>query len=53
MEEALKDGRLKYFDMDVVNKDGSRGSYRQCVIANIKEIRLNGNTYYVSLNKEE
>lgn len=52
-EEALKDGRLKYFDMDVVNKDGSRGSYRQCVIANIKEIRLNGNTYYVSLNKEE
>lgn len=46
-ETALKNGRLKYFDMDVVNKDGSRGNYRQCVISNIKEIHLNGEIYIV------
>ena len=46
-EEALKDGRLKYFAMDVVNKDGSRGCYRQCVIENIRCIHLNGNEYIV------
>lgn len=48
-EEALKAGRLKYFDMDVINKDGSRGCYRQCVISNIKEIRLNGQVYFVNI----
>ena len=46
-EDALKDGRLKYFDMDVVNKDGSRGCYRQCVIENIRRIHLNGNVYII------
>lgn len=46
-EEALKNGRLKYFDMDIVNKDGSRGCYRQCVIDNIYCIHFNNCEYII------
>ena len=46
-EEALTKGRLKYFDMDVVNADGTRGNYRQTVIENIKKLKINGNEYLV------
>ena len=46
-EEAMKVGRLKYFDMDVVNADGSRGCYRQCVINNIHCLHINGIEYII------
>lgn len=46
-EEALEKGRLKYFDMDVVNADGTRGNYRQAVIENIKRLKINGEEYLV------
>jgi hypothetical protein len=46
-EEALFKGRLKYFDMDVVNPDGTRGNYRQAVIENIKKLKINGEEYLV------
>lgn len=46
-EEALAKGRLKYFDMDVVNPDNTRGNYRQAVIENIKRLKINGEEYLV------
>lgn len=46
-EDALADGRLKYFDMNVENEDGTKGNYRQCKIENIREIRTNGQVYWV------
>ena len=46
-EEALAKGRLKYFDMDVVNADGTRGNYRQAVIENIKRLKICGEEYMV------
>ena len=46
-EEALAKGRLKYFDMDVVNPDNTRGNYRQAVIENIKRLKINGEEYIV------
>lgn len=46
-EEALAKGRLKYFDMDVVNADGSRGNYRQAVIDNILRLKIRGDEYVV------
>lgn len=46
-EEALEKGRLKYFDMDVVNNDGTRGCYRQTRIDNIKRLNINHDEYLV------
>ena len=47
-EEALQQGRLKYFDM---TKDDGKGDYRSCLISNIKNIKINGERYMVSSQK--
>ena len=52
-EEALEKGRMIYFDMNVENPDGTKGNYRQCKIENIKEIRMNGNVFWVKKENKE
>lgn len=47
-KDALEEGRLKYFDMDVVDpRNGKRGGYRQAAIENIKRITIKGVDYFV------
>ena len=45
-EEALADGRLKYFDMDAPAKEG-QGNYRQCAIDKILQLKIRGEEYKV------
>ena len=51
-ETAVSAGRLKYFDMDCENKDGTKGNYRQAVLKNILSIHLDGEEYIIKDNKE-
>lgn len=47
-QEALQDGRLKYFDMDVVDdRNGKRGGYRQAAIENITRMTIKGVDYFI------
>lgn len=45
-QDALADGRLKYFDMDAP-ADGGNGNYRQTRIDNIKRLHVRGEEYMV------
>ena len=47
-KDALEDGRLKYFDMDVVDsRNGKRGGYRQASLSNIKRLTVKGVDYFI------
>lgn len=52
-EEALAKGRMIYFDMNAETKDGFKGDYRSCRIENIKEIRSNGQVYWIKNETEK
>jgi hypothetical protein len=45
--EAKLDGRVKYYDPQIVNADGTRGGYRQFYAVNVKRMRISGKTYIV------
>ena len=47
-QEALDDGRVKYFDPQIDNHNGTHGAYRQCAIENIKRLKVNGEEYIVT-----
>lgn len=46
-KQANTKGRLKFFDMNAENPDGTRGCYRQCHIDLIKRMAVKGVEYIV------
>ena len=46
-QEALADGRIKYFDMNVVDGNGKRGGFRQAAIENVTRLTIEGVDYFV------
>lgn len=46
-KQANAKGRLKFFDMNAKNPDGSKGCYRQCHIDLIKRMTVKGVEYIV------
>lgn len=45
-QEALADGRIKYFDMNV-KENGKRGGFRQAAIENVTRLTIEGVDYFV------
>ena len=46
-KQANAKGRLKFFDMNAENADGTHGCYRQCHIDHIKRLAVKGVEYTV------
>jgi len=45
--EARQDGRIKYYDPMLENKNGTRGGYRQFYAVNVKRLKIRGIEYIV------
>ena len=45
--EAMADGRIKYYDPQVKNANGTVGGYRQCYAYNVKRMVINHVEYRV------
>ena len=46
-QEAFKDNRIKFFDMNVLDENGNRGGYRQCRVENVHRMTIDHVDYYV------
>ena len=46
-KEAKLDGRIKFYDMNAINPDGTKGGYRQCRAEMVREIKTNGIEYVI------
>lgn len=46
-KEAILDNRIKFYDVNAVDKNGNKGGYRQARIENIKRIKAYGTEYIV------
>lgn len=47
-KEARADGRIKYYDPQILNANGTRGGYRQFHISSVKRLRVRGDEYEVT-----
>lgn len=45
--QARTDGRVKYYDPNIINANGTRGGYRQFYAANVKRLKIEGVEYIV------
>ena len=52
-QEALACGRIKYFDPQVQNPNGTLGGYRQCAAVNVLKLKVGGEEYIVKDNGED
>ena len=46
-QEAKLDNRIKFYDMNAINPDETKGGYRQCRAELVKRIRANDTEYVV------
>lgn len=45
--QAREDGRIKYYDPQVENANGTRGAYRQFYAVNVRRLKIRGVEYIV------
>lgn len=48
-QQALENGRLKFYDKNAVKKDGTKGDFRQCRINLLKRLAVKGVEYAVEI----